>query len=186
MASEPSVVFVPFSLYEDLQLPTDKSPVKRRSFSPIQGPQCLTSRFLRLRVDLMGEFVGLRAPPPGIGKDVEVADVQFFQKLIGFPELFFPLPGETDDDIYTDIEVRDMTDQGLDQVGEGLSIVIALHSPQDFIIAALHGNVKMVTEPRGRGDASNQFRAKISGLNGAQPDPLGCGVLLYSRAEFDQ
>ena len=92
----------------------------------------------------MGEFMGLSAPSLGEGKDVEVTDVRFLQELIGFPELFFPFSGETDDDIYPDIEVRDTVDQGLDEVGEEDPIVVAVHSPKDIVLAALHGDVEMV------------------------------------------
>ena len=91
----------------------------------------------------MGEFIGLSAPSLGEGKDVEVTDVRFLQELIGFPELFFPFSGETDDDIYPDIKVRNTVDQGLDEVGEEGSIVIAVHSPKDIIFTALHRDVEM-------------------------------------------
>ena len=92
----------------------------------------------------MGEFMRLSAPSPGEGKDVEIADVRFLQELIAFPELFFAFSGETYDDIYPDIEVRDTVDQGLDEVGEEDPIVITVHTPKDIVLAALHGDVEMV------------------------------------------
>lgn len=134
----------------------------------------------------MGELVRLSTPSPGEGKDVEVTDIRFLQEIIGITELFFPLPGETDDDIYTDIDVRDVMDQGLDEVGEEVPIVIAVHSPEDIIITALHGDVKMVAQPRGGGNGLNQFRAKIGGFDGAQPDPLGGWNVIGLLAEFGQ
>ena len=134
----------------------------------------------------MREFIGLSAPSLGEGKDMEVADVRFLQELIGFPELFFPFPGETDDNIYPDIEIRDSMDQSLDEVGKEGSIVIAVHSPKDIILSALHRDVEMVAHSWGGGDGLNQFRGKIVGFDGAKPDPLGCRDVLHFLAELCQ
>ena len=92
----------------------------------------------------MGESVGPCAVAPGIGKDVKVTHVQFLQEFIGFPELLFSFAGEADDDIHTDIEVRDTMDQGLDEVGEEVPIVVAVHVPEYIVITALQRDVKVV------------------------------------------
>ncbi len=91
----------------------------------------------------MGDSVSLCAVTLGIGKDVKITHVQFLQESVSFPELVFPLAGETDDDIHANIEIWDPMDQSLDEVGEKVPIVVAVHSPENVIITALQRNVEM-------------------------------------------
>jgi len=167
---------------ENEEVPADLRLAKSRRFALRKSSQLAGAALDHALWLLMRKRCRFGAGAPGKRKNVQVGERKRLDKCEGCCVFRVCLSGKAGDDVGADGGMRKQFADEFDAAGIVLGAIPAVHSRKDAVAAGLKGHMKMVGEPRVRGEELDEVAGNVHRLDGAKAEALD-GSSLEDAAE---